>query len=513
MNNKKLLSGLLIFLCIFSSSLKAQFIQELSFYAPLPSIFEMKYINNHLLISQQGMRIMDVSNPSNPQLVAQVSYPGNFAYQIATEGNRAYMAKGGGGHFAVYTISNLNSPFFEGSVQIPSTEFLLSGDLVPFGNYVYMAGHDSLYVLNVSNVTFPALVNTIQVPAGEAGEMDINDNTLYITGPTSIRIFDLSNPAAPAFITQIPHMHARHQDIIIDKANDRIFSTWTSVLRDFVGYDAYNISNNSFPLYLFSDSINFSSGDFGITNYYNNILYISRGGGINVFDVSSQGHRFVTSFSGQNVANASVSIEVKDSVFYNARRSGIEVLKYTGPFPNDGLSLSLKALIQGFYNPVSNKMVKDTARIYLRSTSSPYSVVDSARAVLDSNGMGNFTFFNVFNAVPYYIVIRHRNGLETWSATGNSFTSGNLNYDFTLSSSQAFGNNQILKGTKYCIYNGDVNQDGAVDLSDAGVIDNDVFNFISGYVSSDVNGDSIIDLSDLEIADNNILNFVSIVRP
>ncbi|MDQ3021727.1 MAG: YCF48-related protein [Bacteroidota bacterium] len=176
-------------------------------------------------------------------------------------------------------------------------------------------------------------------------------------------------------------------------------------------------------------------------------------------------------------------------------------------------TLNLKALIQGFYNPASDKMVKDTVKVFLRNISSPYSVIDSSRAILDSNGIGNFTFANALNSVAYYVVIRHRNGLETWSATGSSFTSGNLSYDFTTSSSKAYGNNQILTGAKYSIYNGDVNQDGAIDLSDLGLIDNGVYNFNSGYVAADVNGDGFVDISDLEIADNNAINFIGLQRP
>lgn len=182
-------------------------------------------------------------------------------------------------------------------------------------------------------------------------------------------------------------------------------------------------------------------------------------------------------------------------------------------YGNSSLSLNLKALIQGFYNTVTNQMVSDTAAIYLRNATSPYSLVDSAKAVLDINGNGIFIFNNAVNSIPYYSVVKHRNGLETWSSAGNSFTSGNLNYDFTLTASQAYGNNQILNGAKYCLYNGDVNQDGTIDLSDLGLIDNDVFNFNSGYVAADVNGDGFVDISDLEIADNNALNFVVKIRP
>jgi len=71
----------------------------------------------------------------------------------------------------------------------------------------------------------------------------------------------------------------------------------------------------------------------------------------------------------------------------------------------------------------------------------------------------------------------------------------------------------ILKGVKYCIYSGDVDQDGTVDLADGTLIDNDAFNFGSGYLQSDVNGDGLVDLSDAIYADNNAANFVIAVTP
>jgi hypothetical protein len=110
--------------------------------------------------------------------------------------------------------------------------------------------------------------------------------------------------------------------------------------------------------------------------------------------------------------------------------------------------------------------MKDTVKVYLRNILSPFSKIDSASAMLDSV---SFTgFFNFKNAPTgtYYILIIHRNSIETWSKSGGeSMTRGVLkNFDFTSSSSQAFGNNMMLKGTKYCIYRGDVNKDGSITL-------------------------------------------------
>ncbi|MBK6505196.1 MAG: hypothetical protein IPG02_05900 [Ignavibacteria bacterium] len=86
-------------------------------------------------------------------------------------------------------------------------------------------------------------------------------------------------------------------------------------------------------------------------------------------------------------------------------------------------------------------------------------------------------------------------------------------YNFTTAQAQAFGDNLKLKGTKWVIYGGDVNQDGAVDATDVQTIDNDAANFESGYVPTDLNGDGFVDGSDFTIGDNNASNFVGKITP
>lgn len=176
-------------------------------------------------------------------------------------------------------------------------------------------------------------------------------------------------------------------------------------------------------------------------------------------------------------------------------------------------SLQLTALMEGFYNGTANLMVSDTAAVYLKNSIFPYDNIDSAKTVLNSNGSGTFNFINAVNGTNYYIVVKHRNSIETWSSSAHSFLSNTLSYDFTSSSSQAYGNNMKMKGTRWTIYSGDVNMNGVIDGTDLGIVDNDSYNFKSGYIQSDLNGDNLTDAADLSIADNNTLNFVSVVRP
>ncbi|MBK7254237.1 MAG: hypothetical protein IPI04_10050 [Ignavibacteria bacterium] len=100
----------------------------------------------------------------------------------------------------------------------------------------------------------------------------------------------------------------------------------------------------------------------------------------------------------------------------------------------------------------------------------------------------------------YYIVIKHRNCLETWSKSGGvTITQGSsTDYDFTTSASQAYGSNLKLKGSKYCLYSGDCNQDGVVNSIDKLQIVSKLGN--SGYIPEDINGNGFVNASDRSIS-------------
>jgi len=174
----------------------------------------------------------------------------------------------------------------------------------------------------------------------------------------------------------------------------------------------------------------------------------------------------------------------------------------------------IRILIQGFYNEFSDRMISDTVKIFLRTAMSPYNVTDTSISVIDSSGNGKFAFVNSAYHQPLYIQVLHRNSIETWSRSGGEeFGIPYFNYDFTTSADKSFGNNLILKGARYCVYNGDINSDGVIDGSDMQMIDNDSFFMLTGYLNTDVNGDGVIDGTDSSVADNNALNSISRIIP
>lgn len=187
--------------------------------------------------------------------------------------------------------------------------------------------------------------------------------------------------------------------------------------------------------------------------------------------------------------------------------------------PSNGLpaqQLNLTMLIQGFYNAVTNTTVSDTVSVFLRNSTSPYAIVDSARTYLSASGGATISFPNAVSGVGYYIQLKHRSSIETWSKTPQMFSANILTYDFTSAVTQAFGDNLVqvdASPVKHAVYSGDINQDGTVDATDVSTIDNDAANFVGGYVVTDLTGDNFVDGTDFAIADNSASNFVSVVRP
>ncbi|MBS1518220.1 MAG: hypothetical protein JSS91_09040 [Bacteroidetes bacterium] len=177
---------------------------------------------------------------------------------------------------------------------------------------------------------------------------------------------------------------------------------------------------------------------------------------------------------------------------------------------------NFKATVEGLYNIVSGKLnLSDTVRLYIRNNFFPYQIKDSAVTTLDSiNFTCSFSSSKISSGY-YYYEIKGKNSIETWSSNGGTYISaGNVNnYDFTVSASRAYGNNLKYINGLYCIYGGDVNSDGSIDLNDMYLIDNDVQNVRIGYYNTDIDRDRIVDLSDLLVADNNGYNFITKIVP
>ena len=192
--------------------------------------------------------------------------------------------------------------------------------------------------------------------------------------------------------------------------------------------------------------------------------------------------------------------------------------------------LNLRAFIQGFYrgsgqmlavsSPISNPTVCDTVTISIASATAPYAIIQTRKAVINTSGNGSFTFNNIAYR-NYYLVIHHRNTLETWSKTPVSFNASAISYDFANAATKAFGDNEVSLGDgNFGIWSGDVTngsvpgtQDGSIALSDLGELENRSQLFSSGYLVDDLTGDGFVEAADYSLLENNVTLLIGVAKP
>jgi photosystem II stability/assembly factor-like uncharacterized protein len=185
--------------------------------------------------------------------------------------------------------------------------------------------------------------------------------------------------------------------------------------------------------------------------------------------------------------------------------------KLESPFFNLFEITSLKVLIEGLFDGIVSS--HDTITVELRSSNFPFNLVEQTKVLLNSNGECSVRFYNLQNGIPYYIVIKHRNSIETWSSVPQSFSGNQLVYDFTSAQNKAYGNNLKLVNGKWCIYSGDVNQDGFVNSTDVMSVFNDNVLGAAGYLSTDLNNDFLTEIGDLYYVFLNSVLGIQIITP
>jgi hypothetical protein len=397
----------------------------------------------------------------------------------------------------------------------------------------YSSSGDELWTRRSGTINHNDVATSISVDKSQNAYVTGTSNGVLIAGKTYKYDIDGNEVWAASYEKQqdIPIVRVVDEDDVADESNI-VVSTSNNEFYQITGYDfltikydgisgdmlwkrRFNHDDNSF------DNVHAMTVDSDGNVYVTGKSYDST----SKFDIATIKYdgtsgntlwyqRYNTSGNINDYAN-DIAIGPSGSVHlageFNNSTNIIHVLKYSQN--NITPTLSLKCLIQGFFNSVIKRTISDTVEILLRDIASPYNVVDSSKGVLSHIGKGVFSFSNAVNGTPYYIVVRHRNSLETWSAGGVAFSSNALAYDFTSAANKAYGDNLILNGGKYCIYSGDCNKDGSVDGTDMLIVDNDASIVATGYIQSDLNGDGYADGSDVLIAENNASNYVAVRNP
>ncbi len=196
-------------------------------------------------------------------------------------------------------------------------------------------------------------------------------------------------------------------------------------------------------------------------------------------------------------------------------------------------TFTVKAILEGYYNSSTSQMnpvlfnlnqITDSSIVDYISIEiwHPDDLVESIptfsiNTLINKNGFATISLPTNLSGGYYYISIKHKNSLETWSANTVRLLSSTT-YDFSNNLSKAYsnGNNVPMKYIspgKYALFSGDVNQDGTINSDDLQLIENNSKNLQYGYLKNDMNGDGVIDIHDMQIIENNKILFLNKARP
>ena len=154
--------------------------------------------------STQGLRVLDVSDASNPVTIGQLD-TSDFALDIVTRDNLAFLATAFSG-LLIVDISDPTNPFMIGNLDV----FTYARRVVVDGDYAYVTElFDGVRVVDISDPADPQEAAVIFSGAFTT-DVFVQGDHLYICNDDGLDIFDISTPASPIAVgtLALPDAHS-----------------------------------------------------------------------------------------------------------------------------------------------------------------------------------------------------------------------------------------------------------------------------------------------------------------
>jgi hypothetical protein len=312
-----------------------------------------------------GLQVIDITDPSNPLLVGEVS-PGPIL-DLAVVGGLAYAACGMYGLYVI-NISNPSAPQLMGYTDTPGA----ARGVAVAGRYAYIADDaGGLKVIDILSPTSPVIVGSF-VTGGEARAVAVKGNYAYVGESAALKVVDISDPHAPTIAASLA---ASAYDVTID--GDYAYLAGASI-----GLHIADISNPQLPLLVGTAAA--SGFAYGVAVDGGGHAYLaSYRSGLHVLDVSNPAAPRV--IGGLDTPDRAMSVTVlSDHVFIADSNSGlliypaqcvatasvpdagpIELVRLHEPTPNPFMHLTtltyevrVPSTINGRVHDVSGRLVR-----------------------------------------------------------------------------------------------------------------------------------------------------------
>jgi len=159
-----------------------------------------------------GLRILDISEPEEPEEVAFIDTPGG-ANDCRLDGDRIYIADLWGG-LRIIDVSDPLHPFETGSYSEPGFH---AYRLDFSGSHVYVVDYnDGMHIIDISDPSIPVHTGYILI-GGDPMDVVVRENIAYVTANRSgLRLIDVSDPSTPLFLNAYYTYYDHFNSVVLD---------------------------------------------------------------------------------------------------------------------------------------------------------------------------------------------------------------------------------------------------------------------------------------------------------
>jgi len=145
-----------------------------------------------------GLVVLDVSDPQAPSVLGTVpGQPDDWTASVEVDETTCYVANYPGG-LKIFDLTDQVHPTLISTLGIPCQDVTLSG------SWAYLACDDSVLVVNVTNPGSPQVVGSVKLPTW-ANDIIASGSMLYAADDVAgLQIVDVSNPTFPVLTGGIP---------------------------------------------------------------------------------------------------------------------------------------------------------------------------------------------------------------------------------------------------------------------------------------------------------------------
>ena len=218
---------------------------------------------------QFGLQVIDVSDSSMPTLLSSISVSGASAQGITVSGSVAYITGTFG--LQVIDVSDPSTPTLLGSVSPgPAFRFAVSGSVA------YVTGQNGLQLIDVSDSSTPTLLGSFN-PQAAVLSITVSGSVAYLGSTDMLHLVDVSDPSAPTLLSSINTMGGFVSGAAVS-GNVAYLSSSDA------GLQLIDVSDPSTPTLL--GTFGTQGGHWGIA-LSGNVAYVGKPHGVETFDISS----------------------------------------------------------------------------------------------------------------------------------------------------------------------------------------------------------------------------------